>query len=278
MRDQRAFQNCYQPQYRLSDGHLAGFEVLSRWHHPELGTLSPAIYIHLARRLNLLTYLDSGLLLRAREVEQFNLHEQSLSLSINAAPETLLDDEHLDCLLQAATSMPAGFQLEVEITEDSLIPDDQILMARLEQLRECGIRLALDDFGSGYSNLAYLASFPFDRIKLDRSLIAGIETCHRKRQLALSALSMALELSYEVVAEGIETETQLHLLRESGCHYGQGYYLGRPLPASVLVEKGFRKVFVALPEISRPMQFEDTGAQLDPVVPPERIDSGQTQA
>lgn len=224
------FKNQYQPQVSMSDGRISGVEVLIRWQSPSLGRVPPSSFIDIARRLNLLSKIDLAVLVRTLEFGR-SLPQSAipLSVAVNVCPDCLLDSTHSGALLSFAERVPKGVQMEVEITENALLPLESSLLDTLYALHERGVTLALDDFGSGYSNLGYLAKFPFRRLKLDRSLTQNIPNSDRMAQLAKATIHMAQDLGLEVVAEGIELAEQADFFGQLGCDYAQGYFYSPPL-------------------------------------------------
>jgi len=226
----RAFHPFYQPIVRLEDGVIVGHEALLRWEHETRGLLRPSAFIHLGE--------DSGLI----EQVDWQLYEQVIEhlarggtgyLSVNVSPRHFRSVDFADRLfglLDAVQADPS--RLRLEITEVALLDDAPRTLRILRTLRERGILIQLDDFGTGYSALSYLHRFPISALKIDQSFVAGLHQGAGQDSLALvrSILALAATLGIETVGEGIETEQQRRTLRELGCHYGQGYLLGKPAP------------------------------------------------
>jgi len=226
----KEFSAHYQPQFDLKTDRLVGCEALSRWHSSGLGQISPELFIDIAERMNLLAALDMGLLGSVlRFSNQLPAVQQDISLSVNASPSNILDTGYLDQLIGLSKELPNWVSLEVEITENALISEDQSLRQGMLRLQHANISMALDDFGSGYSNLKYLSSYPFEKLKLDRSLLQDIEKSPRNAVLISATIDLAHRLGLKVVAEGIETAYQHRWLKDAGCDLGQGYFLSRPL-------------------------------------------------
>lgn len=230
----KEFKPFFQPQYSLRTGAVLGFELLCRWSPAEIGFVSPEVFISIAEQMHLLKTLDLELLESAVSCIRKLPAEVGLCLSVNASPASIQDSNYLDSLLELSCSLPNWCNLEVEITENSLISDSQCLKQALIRLQRQGVSIALDDFGSGYSNFGYLASFPFEKLKLDRTLIASINgdtgNGDTGADLVSGVINLAHKLGLQVVAEGIESQFQLDWLRSEGCEIGQGYYLCKPLP------------------------------------------------
>ncbi|HEY0333172.1 MAG TPA: EAL domain-containing protein [Stenotrophomonas sp.] len=226
----RAFHPFYQPIVRLEDGVVVGHEALLRWEHETRGLLRPAAFIHLGE--------DSGLI----EQVDWQLYEQVIDhlgrggtgyVSVNVSPRHFRSVDFAERLLGLMDAVQADTtRLRLEITEVALLDDAPRTLRILRTLRERGILIQLDDFGTGYSALSYLHRFPISALKIDQSFVAGLHQGAGQDSLALvrSILALAATLGIETVGEGIETEQQRRTLRELGCHYGQGYLLGRPAP------------------------------------------------
>ncbi|WP_196216720.1 EAL domain-containing protein [Paracoccus shanxieyensis] len=219
----------YQPQIRMSDGAVAGFEALARWHHPELGEVSPEVFIPLAEKSGHIGLIGAWVL--RRSLAEFGALAGSCDtrLAVNVSPLQLRDAGFADlvagCLADAGR--PAA-QLELEITETARLGEDAQTRRTLADLRALGVGLALDDFGTGYSNFATLAQVSFDRLKLDRALIAGLPA-DRSVRLIRAMRHMADALGMELLVEGVETVEQARILRDLGCDLAQGYHFAPPL-------------------------------------------------
>jgi EAL domain-containing protein (putative c-di-GMP-specific phosphodiesterase class I) len=239
----------YQPVIRLSDGEIVGVEALVRWEHPDDGLVPPLEFIPLAEESGLVVPLGRWVLDRACADLSSWQHKWTrtrrppLRVAVNVSPRQLQSTDFLhmvDKTLARHEIDPTW--LTLEITESVLVQDSEEVMTRLRQLDSRGITLALDDFGTGYSSLSYLHRFPIQILKIDQSFVCGIDTDHDDRKKILDAIvSLASSLSLDVVAEGIETESQADHLRKLGCEYGQGYHLGRPVPAHAIDELLKRK-------------------------------------
>ncbi|WOK37716.1 bifunctional diguanylate cyclase/phosphodiesterase [Sphingomonas sp. C3-2] len=219
----------YQPIMRLADGALIGFESLARWHHPLRGLLDPGQFIPLAEDLDAIDDLCFAMLGQScRHARDWPKHA---TLSINISPFQICDPQlplRLLRTLRAGRFPPS--RLIVEITESALVRDLSAARSTIESLRAAGIRIALDDFGTGYSSLHRLRELQFDRIKVDRSFIAALDGSSGDK-IVQAIISLADTLNIAVTAEGIETQEQIDALSRLGCTFGQGYLLGRPMPA-----------------------------------------------
>ena len=235
------FGNHYQCQIDLETGSLLGFEILGRYEMPKDNPgsrLSPERFFALARNLNLLATLDIQLLHRFLG-EIGNLRaDPLLGFSVNALPSSLEDAAYVQALIDTSVKLGCRRSLEVEITEHELAGDSQRLKNSMQRLREAGIGIALDDFGSGLSNLHYLVDMPLTRVKLDRSLIQRLEHSRATRKLVTACSQMCRSLGLDVVAEGIETQEQADAALHCGCGTGQGFLWGKPAALSELLGPG----------------------------------------
>ncbi len=229
-----------QPVHRLADGALIGFEALARWRHPEQGLLLPWTFIPAAEDSGLIEAIDLAVLSEACHAVarwQQKAGREHLRISSNMAARTLgaVDlVEQIEPILRSSGIQPE--QVYLEITETSLVAEIQSTTTTIERLRKLGVQLAIDDFGTGYSSLLYLKRFPVGLLKIDRSFVADLGRDPEDEAIAHAILSLAGALGVEVVAEGIETRTQLDWLRNLNCAYGQGSLFGRP-EAITMVEK-----------------------------------------
>jgi diguanylate cyclase (GGDEF)-like protein len=230
----------YQPQVDVETGRTVGFEALVRWQHPEMGLVPPVRFIPVAEISGLIVPLGDWVM-RAAFIEQGSWRARGLeaSVAINISAIQFRRDDFVDrvrVLLDETGLDPAW--VEFEITESALMDPTDALLARLDQLRELGIRLALDDFGTGYSSLSYLKRLPIQTLKLDRSFVSDLPGDAEDAAIACATLSMAADLGVEVVAEGVETEAQRDYLRARGCRLMQGYFFSRPLTAANIFTTG----------------------------------------
>jgi diguanylate cyclase (GGDEF)-like protein/PAS domain S-box-containing protein len=224
------FHLVYQPQLNLAANALTGMEALLRWNHPERSSVLPAEFIPVAEETGLIVPLGEWVLRRAcAEAAHW---PDSIRVAVNLSPVQFRSRGLVTTVTQALASagLPAA-RLEIEITEAALLQKDEMTVAMLHQLRALGVRISMDDFGTGYSSLSYLRSFPFDKIKIDRSFIADIERNGDSEAIIRAIAELGASLGIETTAEGIETEEQLELVRRAGCTEVQGYLLSRPRPA-----------------------------------------------
>jgi EAL domain-containing protein (putative c-di-GMP-specific phosphodiesterase class I) len=222
----------YQPIISLSDNRLRGFEALVRWSHPNLGLVTPLRFIPIAEETGFIVPLGRWVLVEACEqLAAWKGDGEPLTLSVNISRRQLISP-HLADEVRTALSL-SGIdprQLILEITESVLMEDPERASQALSELRELGIRIAVDDFGTGYSSLSHLQRFPVDVLKIDKSFIDPLVSPDPGSSAFVTAIiGLARSLGLEVIAEGIEHESQLHRLVELGCEQGQGYLMARPL-------------------------------------------------
>ena len=225
---------CYfQPIMELWTNRICGFEALVRWIHPQQGLLSPVDFIPIAEETGLIVDLDAQILEQAcRKTSEWNLAcpDKPLTISINVSARSLLNLSLTDRVADAIkTHRIQPTNLYLEITETALIDDIELATTCINRLESLGVRLAIDDFGTGYSSLRYLKNLQVGVLKIDRSFTDGLSVDHGDGVIVKAVIDMASALNMGVVAEGIETEHQLDLLKGLGCEYGQGYLFGRPL-------------------------------------------------
>ena len=231
----------YQPIVRLADQRIVGAEALLRWQHPELGTIAPSVFIEVAEQSGLIEQLGPRVLnaacaAAARWGSGSGVHDH-LFVSVNVSPRQLrngdLPELVAQCLQQ--TGLPAG-RLHIELTETAVIADEAHASALLARLHRTGVRVWLDDFGTGFSGLSHLRRVPVDGVKIDRSFIAEMQRDPDDLALTTAIIAMAHSLGITVVAEGVEKEVQFEILRDRGCDLAQGYWLGQPMDAAAFAQ------------------------------------------
>jgi diguanylate cyclase (GGDEF)-like protein len=236
----------FQPKADLRTGHVVGAEALVRWQHPERGFIPPNEFIPIAERTGLIKPLSRYVLAEAvKQCAAWNAAGFDLRVSVNVTVPDLLDLDFPDrtvALLDEADVGPE--QLELEITETTILADPVHVREVLTRLNELGVRFAIDDFGTGYSSLAYLRRLPVHTIKIDRSFVMGMSEDASDATIVRSTIDLGRNLGLEVVAEGVETQEVWSELRALGCSVAQGYLIGRPVPADeltpLLAERGHR--------------------------------------
>lgn len=229
----------YQVQTAIGTGEVRGYEALLRWTHPRLGAISPADFIPLAEANGLILPLGDWVLRKACEdaVSWPHPHKVAVNLSAIQLTHAGLPQQIHQVMIETGLS-PA--RLEIELTETALIKDKVQSLHIMRQIKALGVSIALDDFGTGYSSLDTLRTFPFDKIKLDKSFTDELKTDERSLAVVRAVLALAKSLSIPVLAEGIETEEQLALLHSENCDEGQGFLLGRPAPIGIVAQLGMR--------------------------------------
>jgi diguanylate cyclase (GGDEF)-like protein len=230
----------YQPVVEVAGRHLCGHEALVRWDRPGLELLPPTTFIPLAEEAGLIVQLGAFVLGRAcRDAAAWP--NPTLRVTVNMSPLQFRDPGLVDTVAEAlGQSGLAPARLELEITESLLLDRMQDVLATMHRLREMGIGFAMDDFGTGFSSLSSLRSFPFDRVKIDRSFLREAETRNEDMAIIESVAALCWRLGIGCLAEGVETEGQLALLARVGCDEAQGYLLGRPVPQAELLRLASR--------------------------------------
>ena len=230
----------YQPIVEILTERVIGTEALVRWQHPDAGIRPPGWFIHVAEETGLIIPIGDFVLAEAcRQLAswQGELQQPALRMAVNLSPWQLRDPELVEKVrdtLAASGVDPA--LLTLEITETALVEESHAMMKRLRELKALGVRLAIDDFGTGYSSLSYLRQFPMDTVKIAKPFVDHVAEGADDSALARAIITIGETLDLEVVAEGIERESQMRQLRELGCQFGQGFYVSRPLPAEELVD------------------------------------------
>ncbi|GAB7190738.1 hypothetical protein NUM3379_14450 [Kineococcus sp. NUM-3379] len=234
--DRGQFLLHYQPKRDLVTGEVTGTEALVRWQHPEHGLVPPGSFIPVAEQTGLIGPLTEHVLDSAlRQAARWAAAGAQVSVAVNVSARSLHDGSLVDTVVRILeqTGAAAG-ALELELTESAVMANPDVAMTVTARLRDLGVRLALDDFGTGYSSLAYLRDLPVDVLKIDRSFLREVETDHRNASIVRSVIDLGHNLGMHVVAEGVETPGALRFLRDLGCDLGQGFLLGRPVPAGEL--------------------------------------------
>lgn len=225
----------HQPKVCLRTGRCSSVEALARWDHPERGPIAPARFIPLAENTQLINpFTDWAIAQALRDLQTWR--HDDLVMAVNVSVRNLEDETFPERVAMLLDQYGVdGRRLELEITESALISELSEVLRGLQRLRRLGVRVALDDFGTGLSSLTYLKNLPVDVLKLDRSFLAGLATDARNDRIVAGTLAIAHDLGFEVVAEGIEDATSYDWLKHRGCDLGQGYYIGRPMPADELL-------------------------------------------
>jgi diguanylate cyclase (GGDEF)-like protein/PAS domain S-box-containing protein len=227
--DENQLELYYQPLADLSSKGIVGFEALVRWHHPKHGTISPSIFISIAEESGFIAQLGEWVL-RTACVEA-GRWEKPLKIAVNLSAlqleqQTLPEIVHEVLLTSGLTPS----RLELEVTESSLMRNPQRALDVLRRIKALGVHIAMDDFGTGFSSLSTLQSFPFDKLKIDRSFVDRVGTHGQAESIVRAVVGLSRSLDIRVVAEGVETQLQIEFLAEEDCDEVQGFMIGRPLP------------------------------------------------
>jgi EAL domain-containing protein (putative c-di-GMP-specific phosphodiesterase class I) len=227
------FQLHYQAQVD-ERGRILGAEALIRWNHPTKGMISPDKFIPLAEETGLILPIGAWVIDAAcAQLKSWQMHRtaRTLAIAVNVSAKQL---QHEDFVSQVKSSVQkhhvSPSLLKLELTESMLVENVEETIAKIEELRRLGIRFSLDDFGTGYSSLQYLKKIPLDQLKIDQSFVRGIESDRHDRYIVRTVIAIAQSLEINVIAEGVETEGQLHILKGKGCNNYQGYLFGKPMP------------------------------------------------
>lgn len=229
----------YQPQVKIPSQQICGVEALVRWKHPERGMISPAEFIPLAEQCGLITRLGEWVLRTAcHQLHTWNtLGFTHIRMSINVSALQFYEPNFLRILTSALSESAVDPQcIELELTESVLMQDIDGVLAILEKIRALGVSLAIDDFGTGFSSLNYLRLFPINRLKIDQSFIRDIENTPANESITRAIIALAGSLSLDIVAEGIEKNSEKNILENLGCTEGQGYFFAKPLAAPDLLQ------------------------------------------
>jgi diguanylate cyclase (GGDEF)-like protein/PAS domain S-box-containing protein len=233
--ENKDFEIYYQPKIITSSQSVVGVEALLRWSHPLHGPISPSEFIPLAEETGMIIAIGEWVLQEAckkyKEWESQGIAPEHLC--INISPRQLRDPHFINKINNAIKEHHFLAQhLEIEITESVAIDNFDDVFTKLKQIREIGVKVALDDFGTGYSSLSYLRQFPIDSLKIDRSFIKDVMIDSQTAAIVTSIIYIAHSLNLPVIAEGVETEEQYHLLNDLHCDYIQGYYISPPVPTN----------------------------------------------
>ncbi|MES2605867.1 MAG: GGDEF domain-containing phosphodiesterase, partial [Pseudomonadota bacterium] len=233
----RQLEMYYQLQVGIQNENVVGVEALMRWNHPEQGLLSPDRFIPIAENSELIYALGEWALRTACQqlVEWDRQGAPRLRMAVNVSARQFRARDFVEMVANALDETKLDpRRLELELTESVLVSDQEEAAAILQKLNGLGVQIALDDFGTGYSNLSYLSRLPIHTLKIDRSFVQRAPADSNDAEIVRAVITLADALGLRVVAEGIETQRQLDLLRRYQCTEGQGFFFARPLPATVL--------------------------------------------
>jgi diguanylate cyclase (GGDEF)-like protein len=223
----------YQPKVNLASGELCGAEALIRWPHGSRGMLPPVKFVPLAEETGLIRSMTRFVVDAAiRQQHLWLTRQQQLPVAVNLSAKNLYDPQFLETFqsLLETWGVPAHL-VDIELTESALVEDPEMAKRILSRLRQLGAKIYIDDFGTGYSSLNYLVTLPVHALKIDRSFVQQMSKSREAYSVVASIISMAHNLGLRVVAEGVETESELEMLRELGCDEGQGYLFAKPMEA-----------------------------------------------
>jgi diguanylate cyclase (GGDEF)-like protein len=223
------FELFYQPILNLQTNDVAGFEALLRWHHPRRGLMLPNEFIPVAEATGLIGAI--GALVIDKACREAATWTTPLRVAVNLSPIQFQWGDPAEIVTRSLRDSGLdGSRLELEITESALM-EKKVVEASIERIRQMGVQIVLDDFGTGYASLAYLLKFPLKKLKIDSSFVSAMSRSSEGRNMVRGIIDLALRLDLPTVAEGVETQEQLAILRGSGCTEVQGYLIGRPMPA-----------------------------------------------
>jgi EAL domain-containing protein (putative c-di-GMP-specific phosphodiesterase class I) len=225
------FRLMYQPLLDLKTNRICCFEALLRWDHPEHGTISPTEFIPVAEETGLISEIGKWVLDEACRAAA--TWPDDVRIAVNLSPAQFKHRGLVEYVTGALNDAGLRAQrLELEVTESLLLAETDATLQILHRLDELGVRISMDDFGTGYSSLSYLRSFPFDKIKIDRTFVAGLKPGDESTAIIRAVVGLGHSLGMSITAEGIETEAQLEAVREQGCDEVQGFLFSPPLPLS----------------------------------------------
>lgn len=221
----------YQPKWSLPDSKLNGAEALVRWCHPERGMISPEIFIPLLEKAEQMDDLTLYVLNQAlKRLSKWEMLQPGLECSVNVSAQLLSDSKFVEKTIQLVDAAPIkNGQIIFEVTETATLDDPDLSILALTRIREAGIKVSIDDYGTGQSTMSYLQRLPADEIKIDQSFVKTITTVVSNRVMVKSAIEMAHALGFKVVAEGIEDQPCLDMLTSMGCDVGQGWHISKPI-------------------------------------------------
>jgi EAL domain-containing protein (putative c-di-GMP-specific phosphodiesterase class I) len=245
--EQNEFELFYQPQVRLTDGALTGAEVLIRWRHPSRGLVSPGEFMPVVNTSSLSDRIAGWVLETAcRQGRMWERSGHPVRVAVNLSPSQFQSgDLAISVAEMLKTTGLTPSLLELEVTEDILLLDEERVLDIFQRIRNLGVRIVFDDFGTGYASLSYLKKFPLDGLKIDRSFVFELLADAGDAAIVGSTIGLSRQLGLSVIAEGIENRATADLLVSMGCEEGQGYFFGRPMPA-----QSFESQFLVTRELS----------------------------
>jgi len=234
--DTKALSLHYQPQFCLETAQVIGLEALVRWQHKEHGFVSPQLFVRIAEQSHMINDLTQWVLETAlNQLSLWHKNNLNIRLSVNISAKNLQDDFFTETVLELVRKAAVDPEfLTLELTESSIIIDPEKAEERISNFVEAGLRISIDDYGTGYSSLAHLKRLTINELKIDKSFILNVDENEEDRTIVRSTIELAHSLGMSVVAEGIETQAVADLLNSYGCEVAQGYYYSRPLPPDEL--------------------------------------------
>jgi predicted signal transduction protein with EAL and GGDEF domain len=240
--ERHEFELFYQPKVDLRDGKVVGAEALIRWHHPQKGLQAPGYFMPVVNNSEISTEVALWVLISACEQgRKWHQNGCPIRLGVNLSPSLVHSGDlatAVERVLKETGLLPS--LLELEVTEDIVLGNEERAQSTFQKIRNLGVRIAFDDFGTGYASLTHLKKFPMDVLKIDRSFVSELRHKRDDAAIVRATIGLSKEFGLEVIAEGIEDAETAAILVEMGCNEGQGYYFGRPMPASE-----FEKRFLA---------------------------------
>ncbi|MEO0374312.1 MAG: EAL domain-containing protein, partial [Cyanobacteria bacterium P01_A01_bin.17] len=231
--ERQEFFLVFQPIVAISSGEIRGFEALLRWQHPTHGLISPTVFIPIAEEMGIISVLDRWVLKNAcQQLQQWRVRhpELDLTMSVNLSTANFIFANLVETVTEILNrTQVAGKNLKLEITESILMKDPEATARVLTQLKDCGVEILLDDFGTGHSSLSYLHRLPLEGLKIDKSFVHEAQYSPQSMEIIKTIVSLAQGLKLKLIAEGIETDAQRRLLLGLGCNLGQGYLWWKPM-------------------------------------------------
>ncbi len=230
----------FQPQVDIT-GLIVGAEALIRWQHPVKGLMAPGLFLPIAEETGLIQNIDRWVLeeacLKIKHWADTDQLQQSQIISVNVSGKEIAATDFVSSVTQILEKTGVNPKhLGIELTEGSLISTGKDIVTKIMRIRELGVKFSIDDFGTGYSSLSYLQSLPLNTLKIDRSFINDIKGASHKVVLVDTIIMMAKNLGLDIIAEGVETESEISYLSERGCNIYQGFYFSKPVPEETFLQ------------------------------------------
>lgn len=231
----------YQPIVNMTDGSIAGFEALMRWENAEQGFISPAVFIPIVEETGLILKASQWALKEScaalKRIEKETKFKHKLFMSVNFTSDDFTSEDFMGSVYEAISVTDLRpEQVHIEITERILMDQPDSARETLEMCQKAGMSIAIDDFGTGYSSLSYLHYFPIDTLKIDRSFVVDMQKNDTSMALIQSIVALCKNMNMKIIAEGIETKEEAHILRDLGCEMAQGFYFAKPMPEEEVID------------------------------------------